>query len=77
MITQAQTQGLGQFAPRGFTLEQRGDHLLLLLHEGEMVSRFSQAGATEESIQAECSLHLVIKHGWDGCLWQKEAKHAI
>lgn len=69
MATEAQVEGLGQFALRGFTLEHDGSTAVLLLHEGETVARFSQAGATEESIQAECAKHLVIKHGWEGRVW--------
>ena len=77
MTTQAQRQGLGSFAEMGFMLEPHGDDIVLLLHEGEFIARFSQLGATEESIQAECARHLVNKHGWDGALWErKEAKHA-
>jgi len=72
MTTQAQIQGLGQFGNFGFTLEHPDDHILLLLHEGELVARFSQLGATPESLQAECSRHLVIKHGWSGSLWNRE-----
>ena len=72
MTTQAQVQGLGMFTNFGFTLEHPDDHILELLHEGELVARFSQLGATPDSLQAECSLHLVKYHGWDGCLWQKE-----
>ena len=68
MTTQAQFQCLGEFPQWGFTLEHPDDHILLLLHQGELVARFSQLGATEESIQAECSKHLVIKHG---CLWKE------
>jgi len=75
MVTEAQIQVLGSFARWGFTLEQPDDHVVVLLHEGKLVARFSQTGATPESLQAECSKHLVIKHGWAGCLWQKEAKH--
>jgi len=73
MATEAQVQGLGEFSRWGFTLEHPDDHVVVLLHEGKLVARFSQLGATEESLQEECSKHLVIKHGWDGCLWQKEA----
>lgn len=72
MNTEAQRQGLGPFEQRGFTLEHPGDHVLLLIHEGELVARFSQLGATEESIQAECALHLAKCHGWNGCLWSRE-----
>jgi len=68
MTTQTQVQGLGLFARWGFTLVHPDDHILELLHEGELVARFSQTGATEESLQAKCSKHLVMKHGWDGCL---------
>ena len=73
MTTQAQIQGLGLFANFGFTLEHPDDHLLALKHQDERIAVFSQLGATPESLQAECSLHLVKHHGWDGCLWQKEA----
>lgn len=71
MTTQAQIQGLGEFARRQFTLEHPDDHVVELRHEGKFAARFSQLGATEESLQAECARHL-IKHGWDGCLWEKE-----
>ncbi|MBA7584828.1 hypothetical protein ES708_26790 [subsurface metagenome] len=71
MTTQAQTQGLGEFARRGFSLEHPDDHVLLLIHEGECVARYSQTGATEQSLQAECARHLVMKHGWDGALWER------
>jgi hypothetical protein len=72
MRTQAQIQGLGQFAQWGFTLEHDGAMGLFLFHEGELVGRFSQTGATEESLQEECAKHLVIEHGWDGCLWKED-----
>jgi len=68
MTTEAQIQGLGEFANFGFTLEHDGAMSVFLLHEGELVGRFSQTGATEESLQAECAKHLVMKHGWNGCL---------
>ncbi|MBA7468794.1 hypothetical protein ES707_04047 [subsurface metagenome] len=66
MTTRAQAQGLGEFAKWGFTLEHDGAMAVFLLHEGELVARFMQTGATEESLQAECSRHLVMKHGWQG-----------
>lgn len=72
MTTQLQVQGLGEFARWGFTLEHPDDHVVFLMHEGERIAVFSQLGATEESLQAECARHLVAKHGWDGCLWPKE-----
>ena len=72
MTTKAQVQGLGEFARWGFTLHRPDDHVVVLLHEGELVAQFSQLGATEENLQAECSKHLVIKHGWDGCLWKTD-----
>ena len=62
MTTKSQVQGLGTFSQWGFTLEHPDDHILLLLHEDELVARFSQIGATEESIQAECARHLATKH---------------
>lgn len=72
MTTEAQIQGLGEFAQWGFTLEHPDDHILLLIHEGELVARFSQLGATEGSIQAKCARHLVEKHSWDDCLWERK-----
>jgi hypothetical protein len=71
MATEVQVKGLGEFANWGFTLEHPDDHLLLLLHEGEQVAVFSQTGATEECLQAECADHLVTKHGRDACLWRR------
>lgn len=47
------------------------DHVVLLLHKGETVARFSQSGATEEGIQAECARHLTLHHHWNGCMEQK------
>ena len=77
MVTKAQVQGLGQFAEWGFTLYCPDDHIVALLHEGRSIALFSQTGATEESLQKECALHLAMKHGWDGCLWsKKESNHA-
>lgn len=74
MTTQVQIEGLGQFANFGFTLEHDGAMALFLHHEGERIARFSQTGATEESLQAECALHLTKCHGWDGCLWDSKGK---
>jgi len=71
MVTKVQVQGLGEFARYGFTLEHPDDHVLYLMHQGERVAVFSQTGATEESLQAECARHLTMKHGWDGCLWSR------
>jgi hypothetical protein len=70
MLTEAQLWGLGNFASYGFTLEHPDDHIVVLFHQGGRVANFSQTGATEESIQAECARHLVMKHHWDGALWQ-------
>jgi len=70
MPTEAQLRGLGAFVNFGFTLEHPDDHILALLHQGQRIAVFSQTGATEESIQAECARHLAINHGWDGALWQ-------
>ena len=72
MTTKAQVQGLGTFVNFGFTLEHLGCEVMLLLHQGELVTRFCQTGATEESLQAECAKHLVMKHGWEGCLYHRE-----
>ena len=75
MTTKVQVAGLGQFARMGFTLEHCGCEVVLLLHDGKLVARFSQTGATEQDIQAECAAHLVTKHSWGGALWEKEANH--
>ncbi len=72
MTTQAQIQGLGAYEQWGFTLEHPDDHVLFLMHKGERIAIFSQSGATEESIQETCANHLVMKHGWNGCLYQQE-----
>jgi len=71
MTTQAQVQGLGEFARWGFTIEHDGAMALFLLHEGKRIARFIQTGATEDSLQAECAAHLVKYHGWDGALWSR------
>lgn len=68
MTTKAQVKGLGKFADSGFTLEHDGAIAIFLLHEGELVARFSQTGATEESLQEACARHLVTKHGCSGGL---------
>ena len=69
-----QIQGLAEFARWGFTLEYPDDHIIGLRHQGELIAQFSQFGVTEQRLQAECARHLVMKHGWDGCLWcRKEA----
>jgi len=62
MTTQRQVQGLGTFADQGFTLEHPDDHIVELHHQGELVARFSQTGATRESLQAECARHLATRH---------------
>ncbi len=64
MTTEAQVQGLGEFAGRGFTLKHLGCEVVMLLHEGELVARFIQTRATEKGLQNECAKHLVMKHGW-------------
>ncbi|MBA7480520.1 hypothetical protein ES707_15981 [subsurface metagenome] len=74
MVTESQVRGLGDFAFRGFTLEHPDDHIFELLHEGELVATLSQLGATEGSLHYECARHLVMKHGWDGCLWEKKGE---
>ncbi len=63
MTTEAQIQGLGEFTRWGFTLEHDGALSVFLLHEGKLVGRFSQTGASEKSLQKECALHLVKCHG--------------
>jgi len=72
MTTQAQIQGLGQYVNWGFTLYHPDDHVVALLHEGRSIAIFSQTGVTEKCLQAECTQHLVMKHGWDGCLWSRK-----
>jgi len=65
-----QTQGLGEYARRGFTLEYLDDVVFELLHDGEQIGIFSAAGSSDRWLQEECARHLVFKHGWDGCLWE-------
>ncbi|MBA7659470.1 hypothetical protein ES703_67451 [subsurface metagenome] len=72
MTTEAQIQGLGQFAQWGFTLEHDGAIAVFLLHGGELIGRFSQTGATEECLQKECAKHLALYHQSNGCLWERE-----
>ena len=67
MVTKAQIDGLGIFSQRGFALYCPDDHVVALLHEGRSIALFSQTGATEESLQAECSKHLASLHEWEGC----------
>ena len=62
MTTQAEVQGLGEFTDRGFTLEHPDDHIVELRHQGELIARFSEAGATPERLQRECAKHLAEKH---------------
>jgi len=70
MATKAQAQGLGEFGSLGFTLLEPDDHTVELNHDGDFVARFSQVGATGESMQAECARHMVLKHGWDDASWK-------
>lgn len=60
------TRTLGKYSKRSFTLEHPDYHVLLLLHEGELVAPFSEQGATRESLQDECMRHLVFEHHWNG-----------
>jgi hypothetical protein len=64
MTTGAQFNSQREFVTRGFTLKHPDDDVLVLLHEGEQVAVFSQAGATESCIQVECIRHMVKCHGW-------------
>ncbi len=72
MATETQPTGLGKFTHWSFILEHDGAMTVFLLHEGELVGRFSQTGATEKSIQRECALHLTKCHGWEGRLWSRK-----
>ena len=74
MTTQAQARGLGQFTRCGFTLEHDGAIGVFLIHKGELVARFSQTGANEKTLQAECARHLTIKLEDGKCLTRKEEK---
>ena len=62
MITQAQNRNIDKFARWGFTLKHPDDHVVELYHLGELVARFSQAGATPASLEAECARHLDEDH---------------
>jgi len=72
VTTEVQRNALGSFAELGFTVDHEGDETIRLVHEGVTVHRFSQLGATAESLQAECARHLVLKHHWDGALWHRQ-----
>lgn len=72
MTTAERDPGLGSFAGMGFALVHPDDHIVELHHEGKFVARFSQLGATPESLQAECAKHLVNDHGWDGAIFKSE-----
>jgi hypothetical protein len=64
MTTGAQFNSQREFVTRRFKLKYPDDDVLVLLHEGEQVAVFSQAGATESSPQLECVRHMVKCHGW-------------
>lgn len=66
MTTELYAQVLGQFARCGFTLRHPDDHVVILVHEEEEIACFSQTGATEQSIQAECAAHLIENQCGDG-----------
>ncbi len=72
METEAQRRGLGEYVGMGFALEHDGATAVFLLHEGKLVGRFSQTGASEKSIQRECANHLAKCHGWEGCIWKRK-----
>jgi len=60
MTTEAQS--LGEFERQGFTLKHPDSHVVELHHEDELIARFSQLGATKESLEVECARHLMEKH---------------
>jgi hypothetical protein len=49
---------LGTYADQGFSAEEPDDHILILNHEGALVGRFLQTGATKDSIWLQCEIHL-------------------
>lgn len=63
MATTADIEALGEFTGRGFSLEEDGDDIVFLMHEGQPIARFSQRGATPHSFQSEAALHLTVEHG--------------
>ena len=64
MAAMFQGKGQREFFTKGFTLKYPDDDVLVLLHEGEEVAVFSQAGAIESGLQVECIRHMVKYHGW-------------
>jgi hypothetical protein len=64
MTTGARFNSQREFVTSGFTLKYPDDDVMVLLHEGEQVAVFSQAGATESSLQLERIRHMVNCHGW-------------
>ena len=71
MITELHRDALGSFTERGFAVEMGGEETVRFTYEGVFIKRLSHLGITREVLQAECARHLVMKHGWDGALWQK------
>ena len=65
MTTKARVQGLGVYATKGFTLERADDDTIELYHEGEFIARFSQKGATPESLAKASLDHLTEQHPED------------
>ena len=74
VVNNANANPLGEFSQRDFTLNNVDDHVVKLLHDGEVIASFSQSGATQHTLQAECALHLVRKHNWDGVVYTSEDK---
>jgi hypothetical protein len=49
---------LGSYADQGFSIQEPDDHILILNHQGALVGRFMQDGATKDSIWLQCEIHL-------------------
>jgi hypothetical protein len=62
MTTQIQDRSIGEFARWGFTLGHPDDHVVELYHEGELIARFSQTGATQTSLKEECEKNMDENH---------------
>lgn len=49
---------LGEYHPKGFHLEEDGDHFLCLYYQGKLLDVFSQATASVFTLQDTCREYL-------------------
>lgn len=51
-------EALGPYHSEGFELHEKDDHVVILAHNGELVSVFSQTGMTVEALRETCREYL-------------------